>query len=62
MDAEKPKQPDDLVAQSEAAVKKAEDAERRLRNAEAGPMGPMTDGDEFEPDADLPGAADGGPG
>ena len=53
----------DPAAAMDAAVRKAEAAEKRLRGAEDGPLAPLAAPDEFvESNPDQPGATAGGPG
>lgn len=46
----------------EAAVKKGEDAAKRLKSAEAGPLEPMRASDDFDSDSGGADAEAGGPG
>ena len=57
-----PEQPRDPVAEMDAAVKKAEDAGKRLHHAEDGPLDSMGDEENSASDADAPGGAAGGSG
>lgn len=53
----------DPAAEMDAAVKKAEAAEKRLRGAEDGPLETLGAADDFvERNPDQPGATAGGPG
>jgi hypothetical protein len=53
---------DEIAAQMDAAVKKAEDAERRMHKAETGPLETMGSEEPLAPNHNAPGTSTGGPG
>ena len=61
--ADKPKRPEqqprDPAAEMDAAVKKAEDAGKRLHHAEDGPLDLMGDDENAGSEADTPGGGSG---